>query len=88
MPFIGDPSKVGEMAFRVFQDAGSMAGNGTRRGLAAAWRFCRVGREERTSSESLFLVLEVAARKSLLELLNTASGVHKGMLAGEEWVRS
>ena len=36
MPFIGDPSKVGEMAFRVFHDAGSMAGNGTRRGMAAA----------------------------------------------------
>ena len=36
LPFIGDSSKVGEMAFRVVQDAVSMAGNGTRRGFAAA----------------------------------------------------
>ena len=36
MPFLGNPSKVGEMAFRIVQDASSMAGNETRRGMAAA----------------------------------------------------
>ncbi len=47
-----------------------------------------MGREGKSSSESLLLVLEVAARKFLLELLNAAGGVHKRMLAGEEWVGS
>ena len=36
----------------------------------------------------LLLVLEVAASKLLLELLNSAGGVHEGLLAGEEWVGS
>ncbi len=47
-----------------------------------------MGREEKSSSESLFLVFEVSARKFLLELLDASGGVHEGLLAGEEWVRA
>ena len=45
-------------------------------------------RVEKTTSESLLLVLEVAAGEFLLELLDAAGGVHEGLLAGEEWVGS
>ena len=42
----------------------------------------------KSSSESLLLVLEVAAGEFLLELLDATGGIHEGLLAGEEWVGS
>ena len=58
---------------------------------AAAWPRrdgLEVDREGKSSSESLLLVLEVAAGEFLLELLDAAGGVHEGLLAGEEGVGS
>ena len=58
---------------------------------AAAWPRRDVGkvdREGKSSSESLLLVLEVAAGEFLLELLDATGGIHEGLLAGEEWVGS
>ena len=84
MPFLGNPSKVGEIAFRIVQDTGIWL-EMRRRGMAALISGKWIARK---ILEQIFLVLEVAAGEFLLELLDATSGIHEGLLAGEEWVGS